>query len=71
MTAAGPLPLEREEAAALLAELKRCCGSGGTLRAEHSAEGPAQLHLEIQGDHGDRLHQELAARGFVVKRVGG
>ncbi len=71
VTTAGPLPLERDEAATLLAELKRRCGRGGTLRAASSAEGPAQIHLEIQGDHVDRLQQELAARGFVVKRVGG
>ena len=71
MTFAGPLPLGRDDAATLLAELKRRCGSGGTLRAEASAEGAAQIHLEIQGDHVDKLQQELVARGFVVKRVGG
>jgi translation initiation factor 1 len=71
VTSAGPLPLSRDAATALLAELKRRCGSGGTLRSESSADGSKQLHMEIQGDHVDRLQQEFAERGFAVKRKGG
>jgi len=71
VTTAGPLPLNREEATTLVADLKRRCGSGGTLRTESSTGGTTQLHIEIQGDHVDRLQQELGARGFVVKRAGG
>lgn len=47
---------------ARLAELKRMCGAGGTLR-----DGV----IEIQGDHRDRLVEELIRRGWQAKRAGG
>jgi translation initiation factor 1 len=47
---------------ALAGELKRRCGSGGTVK-----EGI----IEIQGDFCDLLVAELAGRGFTVKRAGG
>ena len=53
----GPADLE-----ALAGELKRRCGSGGTVR-----DG----RIEIQGDHRDLLVGELARRGYKVKRAGG
>ncbi len=46
----------------LAGELKRRCGSGGTVK-----DG----EIEIQGDHCDLLVAELAKRGFTVKRAGG
>jgi translation initiation factor 1 len=46
----------------LATELKKCCGSGGSVH-----EG----RIEIQGDHRDRLVQELLRRGWKAKRVGG
>jgi translation initiation factor 1 len=46
----------------LASELKRLCGTGGTLRGEV---------LEIQGDFRDRLHAELQRRGYTVKIAGG
>ncbi len=46
----------------LTSELKRRCGSGGTLK-----DGV----IEIQGDHRDTLVEALKARGLTVKRVGG
>jgi translation initiation factor 1 len=46
----------------LAGELKRRCGSGGTLK-----DGV----IEIQGDHRDTLVEALKARGFTAKRVGG
>lgn len=42
--------------------LKAACGAGGTYK------GGA---LELQGDHRDRVEEELRARGFRSKRAGG
>ena len=46
----------------LASELKRRCGTGGTLK-----DGV----IEIQGDHRDTLVEALKARGQTVKKVGG
>jgi translation initiation factor 1 len=43
----------------LAQELKRLCGTGGTV-----TEGGIELH----GDLRDRLRDALAQKGFVVKR---
>ena len=56
------LPLNAAELSELAADLKRRCGSGGTVR-----DGT----IEIQGDHRDRLVAELSARGWPAKRAGG
>ncbi len=56
------LPLSPPELEALAGELKRFCGSGGTVR-----EGS----IEIQGEHRDRLVAELVRRGYAAKRSGG
>ncbi|MEZ4278800.1 MAG: stress response translation initiation inhibitor YciH [Myxococcota bacterium] len=45
----------------LAAELKRSCGTGGSVK-----DGV----IEIQGEHRDTLVRELEARGFKVKRAG-
>lgn len=42
----------------LCSDLKRACGSGGTV---------AEAAVEIQGDQRKRLRELLRARGFVVK----
>jgi translation initiation factor 1 len=55
------VPIEATELIDLAADLKRRCGSGGTLK-----DGV----IEIQGDHRDVLVEELEKRGFKVKRVG-
>jgi len=47
---------------ALATELKKRCGSGGTVDADR---------IEIQGDHRDTLVAELTARGWTVRRAGG
>jgi len=46
----------------LAGELKRRCGSGGTVR-----DGV----IEIQGEHRDTLVAELTRRGYTAKRAGG
>ena len=56
------LPLGEGELAALAAELKKRCGSGGTVR-----DGS----IEIQGEHRDTLVAELIKRGFAARRAGG
>lgn len=56
------LPLGAAELATLAAELKKRCGSGGTVR-----DG----RIEIQGDHRDLLVTELAKRGYRARRAGG
>jgi translation initiation factor 1 len=56
------LGLTAEELDALASELKKCCGSGGSA---------TQGRIEIQGDHRDRLVDELLRRGWKAKRVGG
>jgi len=71
VTTAGPLYLSRPAAAALLAELKRTCGSGGTLATLAGPEGAPAFGLELQGDHAERLVAELEKRGFPAKRAGG
>ena len=47
---------------ALATQLKKRCGSGGTLK-----DGI----IEIQGDHRDLVVEELQKRGWNVKRAGG
>lgn len=53
------VPLPPVELAALCTQLKKRCGSGGTVK-----DGV----IEIQGDHGDSVAQELTKRGWTVKR---
>jgi translation initiation factor 1 len=55
------LPLGEAELAALAAELRKRCGSGGTVRAGA---------IEIQGEHRDTLVAELLRRGFNARRAG-
>ena len=62
VTVISGLPLPPAALALLAGELKRHCGSGGTVR-----DGL----IEIQGEHRDRLVQELIRRGFAAKRSGG
>jgi len=56
------VPLGGDDLARLAGELKKRCGSGGTIK-----EGT----IEIQGDHRDTLVAELERRGWKVKRSGG
>ncbi len=56
------VPLGGTELQALATQLKKRCGSGGTLK-----DGV----IEIQGDHRDLVVEELQKRGWNVKRSGG
>lgn len=56
------LPLAAAALETLGRELKKLCGSGGTVQGGR---------IEIQGDHRDRLVAELARRGYRAKRSGG
>ncbi len=62
VTVVSGLPLGADALEALATELKRRCGSGGTVR-----DGT----IEIQGEHRDRLVEELIRRGFAARRAGG
>lgn len=62
VTVVTGVPLDNAELAKLAKELKKRCGTGGTVR-----EGV----IEMQGDQRDTLVTELERRGYTVKRVGG
>ncbi len=62
VTTATGIPVADDELRALAQDLRRRCGSGGTLK-----DGI----VEIQGDHRDTVVAELEKRGFRVKRAGG
>lgn len=62
VTVISGLGLPENELQALATELKRKCGSGGAVESGR---------IEIQGEHRDRLVEELTKRGFKAKRAGG
>lgn len=58
VTVVADLPRNDGFLSALAAELKRACGTGGTV-----ADGA----VEIQGDQRERLRPLLAAKGWTVR----
>lgn len=62
VTAVYGVPLAESKLKDLAGELKRLCGTGGTLK-----EGT----IEIQGDHRERIVAALQQRGYTVKLAGG
>lgn len=58
VTVVEGLPRNPEFLKALSKELKRVCGTGGTV---------AEDRVELQGDHRDRLRDLLRAKGWTVK----
>lgn len=62
VTTVTGLPLPPKDIDALATQLKKRCGSGGTVR-----DGV----IEIQGDHRDTIVAELVKLGWPAKRSGG
>jgi len=58
VTVVTGLPRNQAFLAALAAELKRACGTGGT-----AADGT----VEVQGDQRERVRPLLVAKGWVVR----
>lgn len=56
------VPASSEELSALAQELKKFCGTGGTVK-----DGV----IEIQGDHCEKVQAKLSELGYKVKRAGG
>jgi translation initiation factor 1 len=56
------LPLPGPALEVLASELKRLCGTGGTVRSGV---------IELQGEHRDAVLSALSERGYAVKRSGG
>lgn len=56
------IPADDATIAALAQQLKKLCGSGGTVK-----DGV----IEIQGDHCEKLIKKLVAMGYRAKKVGG
>ena len=62
VTTVTGLPLPLAEIEMLATQLKKRCGSGGTMRGGV---------IEIQGDHRDGIVAELAKLGWPAKKSGG
>ena len=56
------VPLEEKDLKKLAKQLKKKCGSGGTIKSGI---------IEIQGDHRETLQRELTKLGYAVKLSGG
>lgn len=56
------LPETGSQLSRVATDLKRLCGTGGTVRADV---------VEVQGDHRERIAELLRQRGYVVKLAGG
>ena len=56
------VPASNEVITTLAQQLKKLCGSGGTIK-----DGV----IEIQGDHCEKVQAKLSEMGFKVKRAGG
>jgi translation initiation factor 1 len=61
VTVVSDLPLDEQKLKELATQLKNKCGTGGTAK-----DG----RIEIQGDHRDKLVEELEKLGYKVKRAG-
>ncbi|HLX56400.1 MAG TPA: stress response translation initiation inhibitor YciH [Ktedonobacteraceae bacterium] len=62
VTVIGGMMGSEAELTTLAQQLKKLCGSGGTVK-----DG----NIEIQGDHCDKVMAKLTELGYKVKRAGG
>jgi translation initiation factor 1 len=62
VTVIDGVPSGEAELTTLAQQLKKLCGSGGTVK-----DGA----IEIQGDHCEKIMAKLTALGYKVKRAGG
>jgi translation initiation factor 1 len=62
VTSVSGVGMAEDELRELAGELKRLCGSGGTVK---------DFVIEIQGDHREKIAAALEARGYRVKLAGG
>lgn len=62
VTTIAGIPLASDALGELASELKRACGTGGTVR---------DYVIEIQGDHRPQIVAALEKRGYTVKLAGG
>ena len=58
VTVVEGLPRNRAFLKELAAELKRTCGSGGKA---------GETHIEVQGDHREKIRDLLRSKGWTVK----
>lgn len=56
------LPLRTDELKELARKLKQSCGGGGTVK---------DAAIELQGDHREKVVQQLEQAGYTVKLAGG
>lgn len=62
VTTIADLGLNAAQMKELASELKRLCGTGGSIK---------NGVIEIQGDNADKIVEALIERGFKAKRAGG
>ena len=62
VTTISNLPLSNSELKILASDLKKLCGTGGSLK---------NGIIEIQGDNADQIVEALTSRGHKAKRAGG
>ena len=62
VTLISGVPASNETITTLAQQLKKLCGSGGTVK-----DGV----IEIQGDHCEKVQAKLSELGYKVKRAGG
>jgi len=58
VTIVESLPRNRSFLKGLAGELKRACGSGGKA---------GETHIEVQGDHRDKIRELLRSKAWIVK----